>query len=270
MVKMGEESGKLSGALNLIAAQLEKDWLIRKKIKGALIYPTIVVVALVAIGILLLTFVVPTLVSTFAELGIDLPLSTQFIIAASNFLIENTVLAIIIFIVLVFSFWRALRTPKGRRVFDWVVLHMPIISPLVKMVNAARTSRTLASLTGSGVKILEALDITNDVIQNSYYREVIQKAKKDIEKGKPISSVFIGAEDLYPILVGEMMAVGEETGQFSQMLDEVAVFYEEEVSNATKNLSTVVEPILMLVVGAVVGFFAISMISPMYSMVNGI
>lgn len=270
MVKMGEESGKLSEALEIIGIQLERDWTLKKKIKGAMIYPVIVVIALIIIGILLLVFVVPTLVSTFSELKIELPLSTRMIIGLSNFLINNSLITII-FSAAFFSLiaW-LLRLPKGKRLFEYVLLRVPIISPLVKKINSARTARTLSSLTGSGVKIIEALDITIDVIQNSYYKEVISKAKLEIQKGSPVSKVFQENENLYPVLVGEMMAVGEETGKFSEMLERVADFYEEEVNNTTKNLSTVIEPLLMVVVGAVVGFFAVSMISPMYSMAGGL
>ncbi len=270
MVKMGEESGKLSEALEIIGVQLERDWTLRKKIKGALIYPTIVIIALVAIGILLLVFVVPTLISTFSELKIELPLSTRIIIGLSNFLIHNTLIAIIFAVALFFLIAWFLKLPKGKRIFEFIMLRFPILSPLVKKINSARTARTLSSLTGAGVKILDALDITNDVIQNSYYKEVIQKAKLEIQKGSPISKVFQENENLYPILVGEMLSVGEETGKLSEMLEKVADFYEEEVNNTTKNLSTVIEPLLMVIVGAVVGFFAVSMISPMYSMVNAI
>jgi len=270
MVKMGEESGKLSEALEIIGIQLERDWTLRKKIKGAMIYPIIVLIALVLIGVLLLVFVVPTLVSTFSELEIKLPLSTRIIIGLSNFLINNTLITII-FSATIFSLvtW-LLKLPKGKRLFEYVLLRFPVISPLVKKINSARTARTLSSLTGSGVKIIEALDITIDVIQNSYYKEVIIKAKAEIQKGSPVSKIFQENENLYPVLVGEMMAVGEETGKFSEMLERVADFYEEEVNNTTKNLSTVIEPLLMIAVGAVVGFFALSMISPMYSMAGGL
>ncbi len=270
MVKMGEESGKLSEALEIIGIQLERDWTLRRKVKGALIYPIIVFIALVLIGIMLLVFVVPTLVSTFSELNIELPLSTRIIIGLSNFLINHSLITLI-FSVAFFSFvaWAA-RLPKGKRLFEYILLRTPIVASIAKKINAARTARTLSSLTGSGVKIIEALDITTDVLQNSYYKEVIIKAKAEIQKGSPVSKTFQENENLYPILVGEMMAVGEETGKFSEMLERVADFYEEDVNNTTKNLSTVIEPLLMVFVGIIVGFFAVSMISPMYSMAGGL
>jgi type IV pilus assembly protein PilC len=146
----------------------------------------------------------------------------------------------------------------------------PIIGPIVKEINAARMARTLSSLMSSGVDVVVALSVTQDVLQNSYYRKVITEAQASIEKGEPISSVFIKHEDLYPIFVGEMMSVGEETGKMGDMLLGVAVFYEDEVDQKTKNMSTLIEPFLMVFMGIAVGFFAISMLAPTYSLVNAI
>ena len=142
---------------------------------------------------------------------------------------------------------------------------MPLIGKLNKEMNSARTVRTLSSLIASGVPILKAIDITSDVLQNHVYKDILAEAKEDIQRGKTISAAFIEHAETYPILVGEMMAVGEETGKTAEMLERLAEFYESEVSEATKNLSSIIEPILMLVIGAVVGFFAISMIQPLYS-----
>jgi type IV pilus assembly protein PilC len=166
-------------------------------------------------------------------------------------------------------FW-ASRTIKGKRLIDAVFLHIPFFSELIKKMNSSRTTRTLSSLLSSGVDVIEAFDVTKNVLQNNYYREVLNKAKAEIQKGSPIARVFIEAENLYPSLVGEMVAVGEETGQLPSMLLRLADFYEEEVGEITKNLTTIIEPILMIFIGAVVGFFAISMIQPMYSMMGGI
>ena len=153
---------------------------------------------------------------------------------------------------------------------DFVLLHIPVISPLVKETNSARTTRTLSSLLSAGVSVVEAINITKDVIQNSYYKEVLEQAKHNIETGSPIAEVFAQAEHLYPVFVGEMIAVGEETGDLGSTLLKVAIFYETEVEQKTKDMSTIVEPVLMLIVGVAVGFFAISMISPIYSVVDKI
>ncbi len=268
MVASGEKTGKLEESLKLISHQLKRDYDLKRKIRGALMYPAIVVSAMIGVGILMMVYVVPTLVSTFKELNVALPLSTQLIIAVSNFL-QNYYWAVpFIILALVAAVWLLLKSRRGTKFFDAIVLKIPVISGLVKKTNAARTARTLGSLIGSGVEILESLKITEDVLQNHYYKEVLESARQDIAKGDPISKIFIANPHLYPSLVGEMMSVGEETGKLSDMLFRLAVFYENEVASSTKDLSTVIEPVLMIVIGAVVGFFAISMIQPLYSVVG--
>jgi type IV pilus assembly protein PilC len=203
-------------------------------------------------------------------MDVELPMTTQVVIALSDFLIQNTLLAFLLLVLAVGGFISALRTEKGRRIFETVVLRIPVVGTLVKETNSARTGRTLSSLLASGVNMLTSISITRDVLQNSYYKEVLTKAEKTVQQGKPLNEPFMQAEDLYPPLVGELIAVGEETGALPDMLKEVAVYYEREVSMKTKNMSTIIEPFLMLIVGAGVGFFAVSMISPIYSITTSI
>jgi len=270
MIKAGEKSGKLHESLRLLAFQMEKDAVLRRKVKGAMVYPSIIVIAMIGIGILMLIYVVPTLVSTFQELGVELPMSTKAIIWLSDSLITNSILilGVVLFFIVTFSFLS--RKKKVKDLFSKVLLKIPVIAPLVQKINSARASRTLSSLLGSGVDILDALNTTTDVLQNVSYKKVLQDAKKEIQGGENISVAFQKSEGIFPSLVGEMIAVGEETGKLPDMLLRVAVFYEEEVSEATKNVATIIEPVLMIVVGSAVGFFAISMIKPMYSMMGGI
>ena len=266
MVRAGEEGGDLSGSLGVIADQMERMYQLKKKIKSALIYPAIVIVAIIGIGILMMINVVPTLAQTFEEMDVDLPTSTQLIIAASNFLVEYTVLAFALVVVFGGIVYAAVRSPRGKRASEFFFLHLPLIGVMVREVNAARTSRTLSSLLSSDVDVLSSLEITGEVVQNSYFREVIKSSRDGVTQGEPLSAAFMRREDLYPPFVGEMMAVGEETGQTTEMLKRLAVFYEEEVDRKTKDLSTIVEPLLMLFIGSVVGFFAVSMITPIYSL----
>ncbi len=270
MVHAGEESGSLTESLRVISEQLEKSYMLRKKVKGAMLYPAIVITAMIIIAILMLIFVVPTLTETFKELGVALPASTQLVIVVSDALSENTLASMLSIISFVLFFVFALKTKRGKRVSEYVVLRLPVIGKIAKQVNSARTTRTLSSLLSAGVDMIEAISITKNVVQNSYYKEVLEKAEKDVQKGLPLSGVFMEREDLYPILVGEMMEVGEETGKFSEMLMRVALFYEEEVDVATKNISTIIEPVLMVLIGIGVGFFALSMITPMYSLSSAI
>ena len=270
MTRAGEEGGSLPDSLSVVSEQMERMYTLKKKVQGALIYPAIIVIAIIVIGILMMLYVVPTLANTFEEMGAELPASTQAIIAISNFLVSYTVLAIGGLVGVIVLAYVGIRTPTGKRALDFTLIHMPLIGGMVREVNAARTSRTLASLLASGVDVLQSLEITRDVVQNSYFREVISNAIQDVGRGEPLSAAFVRREDLYPAFVGEMMSVGEETGALAEMLKRLAIFYEDEVDRKTKDLSTVIEPFLMVIIGVAVGFFAVSMISPIYSLSQNI
>jgi len=268
MTKAGEESGNLASSLKQIADQLEKTYLIQKKVKGAMVYPGVIISLMVVIGILMLTFVVPRLIDTFAELGSELPTSTKFVIWLSEVFQHHYILAFLTIIGFITAFYYALRTSAGRKAFDYSVLRLPVVGLIIKETNSARTARTLSSLLSSGVDLVLAIRITGEVLQNSYYKKVLEQASLRVEKGLPLSGVFLENERLYPIFVGEMASVGEETGELAHMLSGVAEFYEQEVEQKTKDMSTIIEPVLMIIIGIGVGFFAISMISPMYSVMN--
>ncbi len=270
MVRAGEESGDLPGALKVVGEQMERSYTLKKKVRGAMIYPSIILIAIGGISVLMMTQVVPTLASTFRELGADLPKSTQFMIGMSDFLVQHSILALLLlggFVALVVG---ALRFEGGKRTRDFLVLHIPLIGPLVKEINAARTARTLGSLLSAGVDMVTTITITADVVQNSYFKEVLQMAQKGVQQGEPLSKWFMLNEKLYPPLVGEMMSVGEETGDLTHMMQNLAVFYEEEVSRKTKDMSTIIEPFLMILIGGAVGFFAMSMVTPIYSLSDAI
>lgn len=270
MVRAGEETGGLAQALAVVAVQMERTHALIKRVRGALIYPSIVVTAMVGIGILMLIFVVPTLSATFKELGVALPPTTKFIINASDFLAQHTLQALLYGMLLIGAVWAGLRTKLGHRGFEYVIIHMPVIGKIVIETNAARTARTLSSLLSAGVSALPALSITRDVLQNSYYKAVLAEAGTNVEKGQPLSESFLRHEDIFPVIFSEMIAVGEETGQHSQMLLRVAEFYEAEVEQKTKDISTIIEPFLMLAIGGGVGFFAVAMVSPIYSISGGL
>lgn len=270
MVRAGEESGNLSGALTEIGQNLEKAHSLTKKIHGALIYPGVILSAMVVIGVLMFAFVVPTLAGTFEELGVELPASTQFIVALGNFFSNHLLLSFLIILAAGGGIFMLFRAKATARFVDFAVLRLPVIGKLAQELNTARTARTISSLLSSGVSITRAVEITEEVVQNIYYKKVLAEAKQAVEKGLPFSKVFIDNAKLYPVMMSEMVAVGEETGKLSDMLSEVAFFYEAEIDNKTKNLSTIIEPVLMILIGGGVGFFAISMISPLYSVLGDI
>jgi type IV pilus assembly protein PilC len=268
MVRAGEESGNLAGSLSIVASQMDKSYTLSKKIRGALIYPTVILCIMVIIAILMLFYMVPTLTATFKGIGVELPLSTRIIIGASEYLIHHTIIVIAGFAAFFVLITTMFKSPPGRRVMDVVNIKLPVIGTIVKEVNSARTARTLSSLLSSGVAIVTALDVTIEVLQNHLYKKALEETRTAIQKGEPMSAVFEKYEHLYPVFVGEMVAVGEETGKISEMLLGVATYYEDEVDEKTKDLSTIVEPLLMVIIGAGVGVFAVSMLAPTYSLVN--
>ncbi len=270
MILSGEESGGLPRVLKEIGVTLKKSYDLNRKIKAAMIYPTIIIGVIFIIGILMMIYVVPTLTATFKDLGTELPGSTKFIIWISDTLSQHILLVILFIFAFITGGLLFAKMKSTRRYFDYIVLRLPVINTLIKETNSAKTTRTLSSLLSSGIDLTRALVITKDIISNSYYKKVIENSVKAIEKGIPLSVLFKDNTNLYPVMVGEMIEVGEETGKLSEMLLDVAIFYENEVDEKTKNLSTIIEPVLMVFIGVAVGFFAISMISPMYSVMDNI
>ncbi|MBU0723086.1 type II secretion system F family protein [Patescibacteria group bacterium] len=270
MVRVGEESGNLSESLLTVSTQLSKNNALYKKVKGAMIYPAFVIGVMVIIGILMFIFVIPTLVATFKDFGATLPKSTQLIIFISDSFANHTLLILSLMVGSIVGILTLLKTQLGKYFLGFIVLQLPILSRIVKQYNMAQTTRTLFSLLSSGVGVVESLKITQDVLQNPNYKKVMENAIGDIQKGIPLSKSFIDNPKLYEPLVGGMIEVGEETGQLSNMLKNIADFYENEVEQATKDLSSVIEPLLIVVVGGAVGFFAISIIAPIYSLTDSI
>lgn len=270
MTKAGEESGSLAEALSNVALQMDKTYRLQKKIKGALIYPAVIISVMIIIGILMFIFVVPGIIATFSELNTELPLSTKLIIFISNFLSNNWLIFILGIIIFIFLIYYCLKTVLGKNILDRVVVRLPLISNLVCGANTARVARTLSSLLKAGVPVAQSIQITEETINNHLFKQVLSGSIKAVESGGNISAVFLKNQKYYPVFMGEMIAVGEETGNIAAMLMEVAIFYENDIEEKTKDLSTIIEPILMVIIGVAVGFFALSMITPIYSVMDKI
>ncbi len=270
MIKVGEESGTLEEVLKVLTRQMEKDYELKSKIKGALIYPAVIICAMIGIGILMLIMVVPKLAATFEELGTELPPTTRFVIGLGTFLAQKWFLVVLIIGILVFFLRLSLKTKNGKKILDGLVLKLPAVSALVKKTNSASTSRTLSSLIASGVPLLRSLEIISGTLGNFYFHQAITDSIDKVRKGQKLSEALSLYQNLYPPLVIQMLEVGEETGETAEILGKLSDFFEDEVTNTTKNLSAVIEPVMMLLVGGAVGFFAISMIQPMYSMLGAI
>ena len=270
MVKVGEETGTLGEVLDNLTQQMEKDHALKSKIKGAMIYPTVIVIAMIGIGTLMMIIVIPLLAKTFDELGVELPITTRITIGAGYFLVDFWYLIpLILFLSPLLLRWIK-KTERGKLVIDSLVLKIPIVAPIVRKANSAYTVRTLSSLVSAGVPIVKSLKLVSGSLNNIYYKRAIMDAAEQVKKGSKMSEALEKYKNIYPILVIQMISIGEETGETSNILKKLAEFYEEEVANAAKNLSSVIEPALMIVIGAAVGFFAISMIQPIYSMVGSL
>ncbi|MFY9457918.1 MAG: type II secretion system F family protein [Candidatus Spechtbacterales bacterium] len=270
MLKSGDAAGNLTEVLELLADHLKKEYDLRSRIRGALMYPSVIVVAMGGIGALMMTMVVPKIADIFEELDTDLPFLTKVIINLSNFISAYWYFIFAAIPVFIYFLKRALATNKGKRWLSWFLLGAPILSTLTRKINSARFARTLSSLVDGGVPILEGIFITRNTLGNVYYKESLDEIYKDVKGGKSLYESIAKFENIYPGLITQMVRVGEETGALGGVLKRIAEFYEEEVDSATKNLSSIIEPILMLVIGAVVGIFAVSMIQPMYSLMGNI
>ncbi|KKT25034.1 MAG: PilC [Parcubacteria group bacterium GW2011_GWA2_43_9b] len=235
MVRIGEASGNLEETLKMLAYQMEKDYELKSKVKSA-----------------------------------TLPLSTKMIIGFSNFLSQHWLLGIFYVVALIIAGRFMAKTASGKKYLDWTILRLPIIGDIVKKINSARLARTLGSLIESNVPIVHGLQIIVGTLGNSFFRNSLTEAASAIQKGEQLSKFINNYPRLYPPMVGQMVAVGEETGTLGAVMGKLADFYEEEVANVTKEIASIIEPVLMVVIGAAVGFFAISMIQPMYSIMQGV
>lgn len=195
-----------------------------------------------------------------------MPLATQVIVTLSDFMVAHIALVFLTLVAFIVGGIIFVRSKFGSAVVLKVALHLPVISELVRETYTARASRTLSSLLSSGVPVLDALSITKDVVHAEVFAKVIEEAEEHVKKGELLSTSFAEHTKLYPILMSDMLAVGEETGKVADMLKQIAEFYEEDVSEKTKDLSTIIEPVLMLIIGVFVGVFAVSMISPIYQL----
>lgn len=270
MVKVGETGGNLEEVLKLLADQMRKDYDLRSKVKSAMIYPAVILVAMIGIGAIMMVTIVPKLNAIFKELHTELPFTTRVVIGLSDFLSQRWWLAILIVIGLVLAARFVLKSKRGKNTFDWIILRSPIFGEIIKKINSARLARTLGSLIKSGVPIVQGLKIIAGTLTNSLFRQSLEYAAGEVQKGQTLNEALKKYSQIYPPMVSQMLEVGEETGTLDEIMIKLAEFYEEDVATITKGLSAIIEPILMIIIGAAVGFFAVSMLQPMYSMMEAI
>lgn len=270
MVRVGEVSGNLDEVLNILALQLEKEHDLISKVKGALTYPAVILVAMFGIGILMLTYVLPMMLGSFAGMNVTLPESTQIVIGISDFLRFHSILAVSLFVGVIVGLWLFFMTQAGKKTLAFLAINFPLVSDLVIKINCGRFARIYSSLLKSGVSVVEALRILSDTLTNYYYRNAFLDAIDKVQKGIALSEVVSKNPKIFPLLVTQMIEVGEETGKTDMVLAKLADFYEAEVDQLSKNMSSIIEPVIMIIIGTAVGFFAVSMIEPMYSVMNQI
>ncbi len=271
MVSAGEVSGKLENALEQVATQMQKTQQLKSSIRSAMIYPSVVVMAMIGIGVLMTTVVLPKLITIFSEFDSELPLATKILIAITEFVSNPINLAILVSLLglLIVGFVMLLKkSPSFKRMIHNINLRIPIFGSVIKKINLARFSMTLSSLMKSAIPIIDSVDITADTCSNVLYKESLHKASEEIKSGTPLSEILRRYNRIFPPMVTEMIMVGEQTGEIDNLLTELADFYNTEVDKTMKNFTTIIEPVLIIMLGLAVGGVAVAVIMPMYSLVQ--
>lgn len=265
LIGAGEESGNLEIILEKLATELEEKDALAGKIKSAMIYPAIILVIIVVVILLMMFVLVPAMADIYKDFDAELPFITRLLMSMSDFFINYwwalVVGALVIFIGGKFY----LDSPEGKRTFDKLVLKIPVIGGIVTKMQISQFTRILSLLLGSGLSIIKAIELTADSLSNTMFRETLMDAKDEVEKGGPLA-IPIARSEYYPLLVSSMIAVGEETGEMDTVLDKVAEYYKDEVDTATENLSTILEPVFLVVMGVAIGFIALGVYMPMFQL----
>lgn len=266
MINSGEKTGNLDGVLKRLTDMTEKSLALKRKIKGALIYPTIVSIVAVGVIALIMTFVIPTFAEMYSSSGMHLPLPTQMVISTSLFLKANIVYILAILTLMIIALKISYKKfYKFHRFMDKTILNIPIIGILSRKGSVANFSTILASLSSSGIDILEALDIAAKTAGNLIIEETLMEVKDMVKRGENLSD-SMAASGEFPDMVIQMVSVGEETGTLDEMLQKVYLYYEEEIDNTVKNLTAMIEPVIIVVLGGIIGFLVIAMYLPIFKM----
>jgi type IV pilus assembly protein PilC len=268
MIEAGEASGTLDIVLDRVAIQIEKDTKLKRRVKSAMLYPTVVLTFATCVLVGMLMFLVPIFVKIFDSLNGQLPTITQIVVNMSNFLRDYWFILFPVVAAIIFGLLRFKKTPEGRAMWDRFKLKLPMkIGDVVLKVAMARFSRTLATLVSAGVDIVKALEITGTTAGNTVLEEALVNVRQRLNEGARIAQTMT-ENDVFPPMVSQMVKIGEETGELDKMLSKIADFYEDEVDTAVAALTSIIEPIMMIGVGAMVGVIVISMYMPMFKMLK--
>lgn len=266
MVRVGESSGELDNTLEYLGVQIARDYNLLRRTRGALIYPSVVLVALSGIGYLMFSFVLPRLTESFKEFNANLPVLTRVIIRTVDIFSRYSLAVLLGFLALLVGFWFWRRTASGRRALHKLFLTLPVIKSIVKKLNLARFTMIFGGLLKSGMPIVEALKVTSETMTNLYYQEAVADAAEKVRIGVDLVVAIDKYPKLFTPMVSQMIQVGEESGTMEKVLVEVANFYETEVDETVSNLSSIIEPVLIIVIGVVVGVLAVGLILPIYNL----
>ncbi|HKM19875.1 MAG TPA: type II secretion system F family protein [Candidatus Dojkabacteria bacterium] len=265
LLEAGEESGNLEVILERLATELEERSSLTKKVRSAMIYPSIVLVVIIGVILMMLFVLIPSMSEIYSDFGADLPWITKFLVNMSNFFIKYWWVILLVVVVLVVG-WKYYRsTDKGLKTTDKLMVKIPIVGNLIAKIQIAQFTRILSLLLSSGLSIVKALELTAQSLSNSIFRDVVMDARNEVEKGGPLA-LPIARSEYFPLLVSSMISVGEETGEIDVVLAKVSEYYKEEVDTATSNLSTLLEPLLLIIMGLAVGFIALGVYMPMFGL----
>ncbi len=268
MMKAGEASGRLAETLEELNGHLTREYNLTKKVKSALSYPIVLMVGSAGVVLLLLIVVLPRLANSFRQSGAELPLITKILVGLSALLTKSYTADVVILAGIIWFFLFFRKTRRGERFFSMVLMHTPVAKDLVKKVALVRFTRTLGSLIGSGTPIIDALQLSGESVGNVFYKKAIVESMDQVAKGVPFSSTLQKYEDLFPRFLTSLIVVGEKTGTVEHILKTFADFYDDEVENTLKDLTTLIEPILLIVMGLIIGTIALSVLLPIYQLVG--
>ena len=269
LVKIGEESGTLEESLEFLSKQLGKDYNLRQKIQGALLYPGLIFSATFIMGGFISFFILPQLVDFFTAFNVELPITTKILLFFANLMKNYGIFIFSGLILFGFAGYILIQKPKIKYLWQKFLLHFPLFGTMISYGLLARFSRNLGVILKSGISITTGLDVTANSLDNLVFKEAINLSEEAVKKGKPLGEI-ISKLPIFPSLVSKMISVGEKTGKLDESLLYLADFYEEEIDNISKNLTTILEPILLIIIGLVVGFVALAIISPIYELTGSI
>jgi len=269
LIEAGEESGNLDTILERLATELEESKSLGDKLRSAMIYPIIILVIIVVVMVLMMLVLVPSMAQIYGDFGAELPLVTRILMGMSDFFIKYWWAILVVLAVVFIGMKYYLDTAKGKRNFDKITLKIPVIGGIISKMQLSQFTRILALLLGSGLSIMKALELTAQSLTNEMFRDTVMAAKEEVEKGGALA-IPIARSEYFPLLVSSMIAVGEETGEIDAVLEKVSQYYKDEVDVATSNMSSILEPVFLVIMGLAVGFIALAVYMPMFQLSSAI